>query len=121
MLIPKNTIKEVGLLPEEYFMYYEDMDYCIMVADKGLKIEYVPESVIYHCVSSSSGGDGSPFTVEWQARARRIFWKKYAQRFSIIKKIYIPIKCDCRTVVKCLIGKNKIGKVRAFVRSYRSN
>ena len=45
MLIPKNTIKEVGLLPEEYFMYYEDMDYCIMVADKGLKIEYVPESV----------------------------------------------------------------------------
>ena len=121
MLIPKNTIKEVGLLPEEYFMYYEDMDYCIMVADKGLKIEYVPESVIYHCVSSSSGGDESPFTVEWQARARRIFWKKYAQRFSIIKKIYIPIKCDCRTVVKCLIGKNKIGKVRAFVRSYRSN
>lgn len=121
MLIPRNTIKKVGLLPEEYFMYYEDMDYCIMVADKGLTIEYVPESVIYHCVSSSSGGDGSPFIIEWQARARRMFWKKYTRRFSMIRRIYIPIKCECRTAIKCLIGKNKIRDIRAFVKSYKNN
>lgn len=119
MLISRNAIQETGLLPEEYFMYYEDMDYCIMVADKGFKIEYVPESVIYHCVSSSSGGDGSPFTIEWQARARRIFWKKYAQGFTLIKKIYIPIKCECRMIAKCLIGKNKIDSIRAFVKSIK--
>lgn len=121
MLISKKTIKEVGLLPEDYFMYYEDMDYCIMVLDRNLKIEYIPESVIYHCVSSSSGGDGSPFTIEWQARSRRIFWKKYSQRFSMIKKIYIPIKCDCRIAIKCLLGRNRINNIRAFIKSYKSN
>lgn len=117
MLIPKEVIKAVGLLPEEYFMYFEDMDYCIKVMDKGFKIKYVPESVIYHCVSSSSGGDGSPFIIEWQARSRRIFWKKYSSRVTFIKKLYVPIKCECRALLKCLIGKNKVKSIRAFLKS----
>ena len=119
MLIPKKIFEEVGMLPEEYFMYYEDMDYCIQVADKGFKIKYVPESVIYHCVSSSSGGDGSPFTIEWQARARRIFWRKYSSKVSIIEKVYIPLKCECRTLLKCLIGKNRRASISAYIKSFR--
>ena len=121
MLIPKKVIGAVGLLPEEYFMYYEDMDYCIKVMDKGFKIKYVPESVIYHSVSSSSGGDGSPFTIEWQARSRRIFWEKYSSRFSFISQIYVQLKCECRELLKCLIGKsekNKMESIRAFLKSF---
>lgn len=121
MLIPKKVIEAVGLLPEEYFMYYEDMDYCIKVKDKGFKIKYVPESVIYHCVSSSGGGDGSPFTIEWQARSRRMFWKKYSSRFSFIQKKYVQLKCECRELLKCIIGKNgnnKLESIRAFLKSF---
>lgn len=119
MLIPKRVFEEVGMLPEEYFMYYEDMDYCIQVVDKGFKIKYVPESVVYHFVSSSSGGDGSPFTIEWQSRARRMFWEKYKSRFSIMRKIYVPVKCDCRTIIKCLLGKNGANNIRAYIKSFQ--
>ena len=119
MLIPRRVFEEVGMLPEEYFMYCEDMDYCIQVVDKGFKIKYVPESVIYHCVSSSSGGDGSPFTIEWQSRARRMFWEKYKSRYSMMRKIYVPVKCDCRTIIKCLLGENRTDNIRAYIKSFQ--
>ncbi len=121
MLIPKKIFSNVGFLPEEYFMYCEDMDFCIMVTRAGYEIHYVPESVIYHCVSSSSGGEGSPFSIEWQTRARRIFWKKYRGNFSKLGKLMIPIMCDCRTIVKCLVGKNKIIGLKAFCRAYQKD
>ena len=35
-------------LSEEYFMYYEDVDYCANILEKGYKIIYNPNAVIYH-------------------------------------------------------------------------
>ncbi|WP_040213573.1 glycosyltransferase family 2 protein [Clostridium polynesiense] len=55
MLIPKEVIKTVGNLSEEYFLYHEDVDYCLKVAKKGYKLMYYPNSIIYHKVSASTG------------------------------------------------------------------
>jgi len=40
MLIKKEVFEKVGLLPEEYFMYYEDTDFCLSVLEGGYKIYY---------------------------------------------------------------------------------
>lgn len=47
-LITKSALKEVGLLNEQYFMYFEDLDYCREVRKKGLKVYYVPSALVYH-------------------------------------------------------------------------
>ena len=82
-------------LPENYFMYFEDVDYSARMIEAGYEIIYEPNSVIYHKVGSSGGGEGSAFTVEWANRGRLIFMEKYkykcsAWKFNIIKlKFYI--------------------------------
>ena len=77
ILIKKEVIENVGLLPEEYFMYYEDTDYCIQVREAGYKLGVLEDSVIYHKVSLSSGGENSPFSIKWGNRNRLIFMNKY--------------------------------------------
>lgn len=47
-LITPKAIKNVGLLDERYFAYFEDIDYCREVWKKGLKVYYLPDSVITH-------------------------------------------------------------------------
>jgi GT2 family glycosyltransferase len=47
-LITPKALKSVGLLDERYFMYYEDLDYCRRVWQKGLKVYYMPGIKIVH-------------------------------------------------------------------------
>lgn len=91
MLIKKEVFERVGLLPEEYFMYYEDVDFCAMVKNKGYKIIYNSKSKIYHKVSASSGEEESPFAIEWNTRNRIKFYKKYKNINKGMKKNIFPI------------------------------
>jgi GT2 family glycosyltransferase len=47
-LITPEAKKRVGILDERYFAYFEDIDYCRQVWKKGLKVYYLPDSVITH-------------------------------------------------------------------------
>lgn len=55
LLIHKSVIETVGLLDEEnFFMYFEDMDYSYRLHDKDISILYVPTCVIKHIGGGSS-------------------------------------------------------------------
>lgn len=82
MLIKSSVFKVVGLLPEEYFMYYEDVDFCVKVRKSGFKLIYQPSSVIYHKVSISSGGENSIFSIKFMTRNKLVFMKKYHNEVS---------------------------------------
>jgi hypothetical protein len=47
-LITPKALKKVGVLDERYFAYFEDIDYCKKVWQKGLKVYYLPEAEIIH-------------------------------------------------------------------------
>lgn len=47
-LITPEARKRVGILDERYFAYFEDIDYCRQTWKKGLKVYYLPDSVITH-------------------------------------------------------------------------
>ena len=46
MVIPKTTIDLVGMLCEDYFMYIEDMDYCLKLRKNNLQVYYYPKLLI---------------------------------------------------------------------------
>jgi hypothetical protein len=60
-LIAPKALQEVGLLDERYFMYFEDVDYCRRVWEKGLKVYYLPEVRVlhYHGVSGKKLADAA--------------------------------------------------------------
>lgn len=116
MLISKKIIDTIGFLDEEYFMYYEDVDYCLKAMKEGIKIEYVPESVIYHKVGKSSGGSKSNLSVYYTNR----------NRFYIIHKYKLGIMCKAYTVITriarigiALIKKNNDLKIIEAYKDYR--
>lgn len=47
LMTPK-AIKDVGILDERYWAYFEDIDYCRQCWRKGLKVYYLPDSIITH-------------------------------------------------------------------------
>ncbi len=53
MLIRREVFNRVGYLPEEYFFGGEEWDFSASVREAGYEIWYVPESQIWHKVSSS--------------------------------------------------------------------
>lgn len=86
LLIHKNIFEKVGLLDENYFMYYEDVDFCIRVLKNHYKILYVPKAYLWHKVSSSSGGKSSDISVYYSNRNRLYIMKKF--NFNFISYIY---------------------------------
>ena len=77
MLIKREVIDKVGMLPEEYFMYCEDVDYCIKVKEAGYKLGLCTDSIIYHKVGYSNGGENSVFSIRYGNRNRLILMNKY--------------------------------------------
>ena len=87
MLMKTSLVEEIGFLPEEYFMYYEDVDFCAKVQQKGYKIGVCLSSIIYHKESAASGGGENPFAIEWNTRNRIIFINKY-KCYGILTKLF---------------------------------
>ncbi len=58
-LIRKQTLDDVGLLDEKYFLYYEETDFCLNAHHLGWECWYVPESRIMHIGGASTGVSGS--------------------------------------------------------------
>ena len=48
-----STLKEIGLLKEGFFIYYEDVDLSFRIKAAGYELAYVPSSVIYHIAGIS--------------------------------------------------------------------
>ncbi|BAI60310.1 putative glycosyltransferase [Methanocella paludicola SANAE] len=55
MLIKKKALDEVGLLDEDYFLYFEETDWCARAIMAGYRLVYVPDAKAWHVVSGSIG------------------------------------------------------------------
>ncbi len=79
LLVKRRVIEDIGLLDADYFLYGEEVDWCYRAAKAGYKIVAVPESKIWHKVSSSTGGTKSPLFAYYLTRNRILFMRKHAR------------------------------------------
>ena len=75
MLTKREAIEKVGLMPEDYFLYYEELDWSMMFTRAGYKIWYDPDCTIYHKESQSTGQD-SPLRTYYITRNRLLLVKR---------------------------------------------
>ncbi len=69
MLIKREAIDKVGLMPECYFLYYEELDWSMMFTRVGYQIWYEPKCTIYHKESQATG-QNSPLRTYYITRNR---------------------------------------------------
>jgi GT2 family glycosyltransferase/lipopolysaccharide/colanic/teichoic acid biosynthesis glycosyltransferase len=48
MMVRREAVESVGLMDERFFLYFEDVDWCYRMKQKGLAVYYCPDSVITH-------------------------------------------------------------------------
>ena len=75
MLVKREAIDKVGLMPECYFLYYEEIDWSIMFTRAGYQIWYEPKCTIYHKESQATGQD-SPLRTYYITRNRLLFVRR---------------------------------------------
>jgi GT2 family glycosyltransferase len=76
MLVKREVFQAVGLLDEEYFFSFEDLDFCLKARDAGFATVLAGSATVYH-EGSRSIGAGSPRRLYFAARnhlllARRV-------------------------------------------------
>lgn len=80
LLMPAQAFRDAGPLDERFFMYYEETDLLKRALDKGYRLLYVPEAVVYHRESASSGGGWmTPFKLYYATRNRPYLVRKHAR------------------------------------------
>ena len=75
MLVKREAIDKVGLMPECYFLYYEEIDWSMMFTRAGYQIWYEPKCTIYHKESQATGQD-SPLRTYYITRNRLLFVRR---------------------------------------------
>lgn len=80
LLAPTRVFDDVGALDERFFMYYEETDFLRRALERGYRLLYVPEAVVYHRESASSGGGWmTPFKHYYATRNRLYLVRKHAR------------------------------------------
>ena len=81
MFIRRDTINKVGLMPECYFLYYEELDWSMMFARAGYQLWYEPKCTIYHKESQATG-QNSPLRTYYLTRNRLLLVRRNPQEFN---------------------------------------
>lgn len=80
LMVRRRVFEEVGLFDEDYFLYYEELDFCLAARRKGWPCWFVPASHVVHYEGGATGvTDASPQAVRyppyWFESRRRYFLK----------------------------------------------
>lgn len=89
MLLRASLIQEIGGFDEDYFMYCEDVDLCLRIANVGYTLVYLPDAAITHLKGQSGLSSKNRKVIRWFHQSMLIFYKKH------FKKKYNPLVTLC--------------------------
>lgn len=74
---PAEVFRSVGFFDDEFFLTYEETDWCYRARAKGFTPTYIPEAKLWHKVSASFGGAVSPLMTYFMTRNRLLFVRRH--------------------------------------------
>ncbi len=108
MLIRKEVIDKIGLFDEDFFMYYEDVEFCYRASKADFKIMIDPQIVIKH---AGGGSSDNPRFFQWSNEYRNLllFYRKEFGIFSAFwVKMLIYLSVLMRMGAFGILGRFKI-------------
>lgn len=103
MLIKREAMEKVGLMPECFFLYYEEIDWSMMFTRAGYEIWYDPVCTIYHKESQSTG-QNSPLRTYYITRNRLLLVKRnWIGIYKYLAYCYLSCIVAPRDIIKYLI------------------
>lgn len=115
MLVRKEVLDKIGLLNEDFFMYFEDVEFCMRARKAGFKVMIDPRVEIEHL---SGGSLDEPKLRQWSGELKglALFYREhFGLLASILLKILIFLALILRMLAFSLTGKIKYAKTYAKV------
>ncbi|MCD7924178.1 MAG: glycosyltransferase family 2 protein [Bacteroides sp.] len=111
MLVKKKVIDKIGLMPEDYFLYYEELDWCTYMGMEGYELWYDPAFEVWH-KDSNTTGKASPLKTYYLSRNRLLYayrnifdWQLY---LSILYQV--ALVCPKNMLVAWRKGQKEVAK-----------
>ena len=90
MLVNREVFERIGLFDEKFFMYLEDVDFCIRAKQLGFKVVFCPKSVIFHEGGASSKNADKINHNAWSNSRRYYFGKHFSKVVNMmIQPIFV--------------------------------
>jgi GT2 family glycosyltransferase len=113
MMVPRNVIGKVGMMPEIFFLYYEELDWCHSIRNAGYDIYVVPQSKVYH-KESMSIGKNSTMKTYYMTRNRLLFMRRHTSGLTKISwVIFFLLLSIPKNTLQFLI-KGEFDHLKAF-------
>lgn len=124
-LVKSSVIREIGLLDDQFFAYYEDVDWSLRIRKAGYRLIFEPEAKIYHEVgrsdqqrSSEGEGNLSPFAHYITVRNGVYLMRKHTNALKKISGVFYQIvKFSGYFTYFTLRGRSK--KRRAVIKGFK--
>ncbi|TAJ13940.1 glycosyltransferase family 2 protein [Marinilabiliaceae bacterium JC017] len=109
MMVPVRVIEKVGVMPEMYFLYYEEHDWSTQIKKAGYRIFFQPQSVVFHKESISTGKN-SPLKTYYLNRNRILYFRRHIRGGqAVMSFLYLSL---------IAVPKNFIGYLLSFQRAH---
>ena len=115
MVIRAGALKKIGQFSENYFMYFEDTEYCYRIKQAGYKIMINPKIVVKHL---SGGSLDDPLLRQWSGEYKGliIFYKQFFGVFAaFFIKLLVYLSIFLRIVAFGLKGNLKFSSTYAKI------
>jgi len=110
MMCRKIDIDRIGMMPEQYFLYYEELDWCEMFKRAGKKIWFSGKTHILHKESMSVGKE-SPVKTYFITRNRLLFMRRNTRWINLMffSTYYLMLAVPKQLVGYLLKGRSDLG------------
>lgn len=99
-LMRRSALEQVGMLDERYFLYFEEIDFCLQVKRGGGEVWFVPDALVRHAGGASSEGSD-----EHRSRAgRQIERFRIESEMRYYRKNHGPFTAAFAGLSECVIG-----------------
>ncbi|MDR3689149.1 MAG: glycosyltransferase family 2 protein [Fimbriimonas sp.] len=113
-LVRSEVIEKIGVFDTDYFMYFEDVDWCYRAWHGGFKVMYVPDAVVTHAIGRST--DKAPNRMIGRFHSSML---RFYRRNMLVKVPFVlrPLALACAAAAiglraSLFITKNKLDAIK---------
>ena len=107
MMVRREAVEKAGLMPEEFFLYYEELDWSVRIREAGYRIAYDPRATVFHKESATTGRQ-SPLRSYYLTRNRLLFARRNrrgaARSLSVVYQLGVALP---KSVLTALVHKRR--------------
>ncbi|MFT6717210.1 MAG: GT2 family glycosyltransferase [Saprospiraceae bacterium] len=108
MMLPMKVIDEVGLMCTDFFLYYEELDWCERIRSAGYAINVVPRAKIYHKESMSTGKN-SPLKIYYMTRSRFLFARRNLEGANyLLSALFLVLVAWPKNVISLVFNRTHL-------------